>query len=66
MLGGANMSKIPKSIDELGEELCNHCSIEENHRGVHCYGGEPIFCVDSGQCDVAYERYLEEFEEDEE
>ena len=52
---------MPLSIDALDEELCEYCTILEEHRGVHCYGGEPVMCVDSGECEVAYARYLEEF-----
>lgn len=54
---------IPKSIDELGEELCVYCPIPDNLKGVHCYGGEPVFCQDYGGCDEAYRSYLNDFEE---
>lgn len=54
-----------KTMDELGEDLCKHCPIEEGQRGAHCYGGEPVFCVDSGQCETAYDNYLESLEEEE-
>lgn len=53
----------PLSQEELGEKLCNYCSLEDSQKGTHCYGGEPVMCVDSGCCVQAYENYLEEFEE---
>lgn len=45
------------------DELCLYCPIPEELQGVHCYGGEPIMCEGS-YCSDAYERYLEEGEED--
>jgi hypothetical protein len=54
----------PLSREELGEQLCEYCPLEESEKGVHCYGGEPVMCVDSGCCKQAYENYLEEFEEE--
>jgi len=57
------MSK-PKTQEELEEELCKYCSLPENLHGVHCYGGKPTMCVDSGGCEHAYEAYLEEYEEE--
>ena len=50
------MSK--KTMDELGEDLCNFCSLEENGRGVKCYGGQPLMCWESKYCEIAYEDYL--------
>ncbi|GCD11739.1 hypothetical protein [Clostridium tagluense] len=50
----------PKSIEELNEELCEYCSLEESQNGVHCYGGEPVMCVDSNCCGKAYTNYLED------
>lgn len=58
------MSK-PQTMEELEEDLCNYCPIPKEAQGVHNYGGEPSFCVDSGCCNKAYERYLEEYEEEE-
>lgn len=49
-----------RTAEELGEELCNHCPLEKQQKGVHCYGGEPVFCVDSGCCEGAYEAYKED------
>lgn len=54
------------SREELGEELCNYCPLEENQKGVHCYGDEPVMCFDSGCCEKAYTSYLEDFEEENE
>lgn len=52
-----------KSFEELEEELCDYCPLCEESKGVHCYGGEPIFCVDSGCCEIAYENYKEAMKE---
>jgi hypothetical protein len=35
------------------EGLCNFCPLEDNVKGVHNYGNEPVFCVDSGACEAA-------------
>jgi hypothetical protein len=52
-------------MEELQDagELCDYCPLDEDHKGVHCYGGEPIMCEGS-HCADAYEAYLEEEEED--
>jgi hypothetical protein len=59
---------MKKSIEELEERLCDYCPLEDCQKGVHCYGGEPVMCIDSGCCPVAYASYLESEEdcEDEE
>jgi len=54
--------KPNKTMEELGEDLCNYCPLEESQKGIHCYGGEPVFCVDSGACKTAYKNYLEDYE----
>jgi hypothetical protein len=56
------MSK-PLSQEEL-EELCDYCRYPREARGVNNYGNGPVFCADSGLCDEAYERYLDEYEEE--
>jgi len=56
----------PLSQEELGEQLCNYCPLEDSNKGVHCYGDLPVMCVDTGCCVQAYENYLEEFEEENE
>ena len=33
--------------------LCSYCKVNESHKGVRNYGNGPVYCVDSGQCDVA-------------
>jgi len=55
--------ETPKSIEELDEELCEHCPSPEEAQGVHCYGGKPVMCEGS-RCKEAYQNYLDEFEED--
>lgn len=47
------------SFDELGDELCSYCPLNENEKGVHCYGSYPVICADSGCCEKAYQNYLD-------
>lgn len=47
------------SFDELGDELCSYCPLNENEKGVHSYGSYPIICADSGCCEKAYQNYLD-------
>lgn len=56
----------PLSYEELSdrEELCDHCPLPEELRGVHCYGGQPVMCEGS-HCDEAYQNYHDDFEGDE-
>lgn len=54
-----------KTQEELGEDLCNYCDLEDSHRGAKCYGGAPTFCWDSGYCELAYKSYLESDEDEE-
>lgn len=56
--------KIPKTIEELGEELCEYCLLEENLRGSINNGNVPVFCSESNYCDEAYQIYLKECEEE--
>lgn len=49
---------MPKTVEELGEDLCNHCPLPPEMQGVHCYGGEPVMCEGRG-CEEAYAAYLE-------
>jgi hypothetical protein len=51
--------------DELGDRLCDYCELSEAERGVHNWGGEPHFCIDTGCCERAYENYLEDEDEEE-
>ena len=48
-----------KFFEEMGEELCYYCPLEEQSRGVHNYAGDPFFCEDSGACQVAYDTYVD-------
>lgn len=52
-----------KSIEELGAELCTHCQLDEKHRGVRSYGKAPVYCFESALCDEAYQRYLDDMED---
>jgi hypothetical protein len=55
-----------KTQDELREDLCNYCELEDNNRGAVCYGGEPQFCFESGYCKKAYDTYLESEDDEDE
>ena len=49
-----------KLMKELGAELCEYCSLDEEERGVHqsSFGSIfPVFCEESGECEKAYEVY---------
>lgn len=54
---------MPKTIDELDEELCSYCPLPEESQGVHCYGGLPVMCEGS-HCKEAYQNYLDTYEEE--
>jgi hypothetical protein len=49
-----------KTKEELQnkEKLCDFCPLDENEKGVRCYGGSIVMCEGS-QCDTAYEVYCE-------
>lgn len=47
------------SFEELGDDLCYYCPLHESEKGVHCYGNYPIYCVDSGCCEKAYQNYID-------
>lgn len=47
------------SLNELGDELCSYCPLNENEKGVHSYGSYPVICADSGCCEKAYQNYLD-------
>lgn len=51
--------------EQLEEDLCNYCSIPKESRGIHLGPNGPYGC-DGCRCDDAYERYLEQYEEEEE
>lgn len=48
----------PKTMDELGEELCEYC--EREKRGVGSGPNGPIFYCDERGCKQAYQNYLDE------
>jgi hypothetical protein len=51
-----------KTKDELGEELCEYCLLDEDKRGVKQGPNGPIFMCDSYGCEEAYENYKEELD----
>lgn len=55
---------MPKSIDELGEELCRHCSCTEH--GTEKANTSLWNLCEGINCKEAYENYLEEYEEENE
>jgi hypothetical protein len=50
-----------KSKEELqgSEELCAFCPLDEQDKGIHCYGGNISMCEGS-RCDDAYDAYCEQ------
>lgn len=54
----------PKTREDMKDsgELCNHCPLPEDLKGVHCYGGQPVMCEGS-HCKEAYQSYLDDVEE---
>ena len=56
-------SKV-KTREELGGDVCNYCTLDDNERAVRNYGNGPIFCHESSLCDDAYQAYLDECEEE--
>ena len=53
----------PKTLEDLDDELCDYCPLPDELKGVHSYGGNPVMCEGS-HCNEAYERYLEEFKQE--
>lgn len=54
-------SKTDQQIKEMLEErLCNFCPLQDELKGVHCYGGEMVMCEGS-HCDEALEAWKEEY-----
>lgn len=54
-----------EGIDDLmpcedAEELCDYCSLEDQLKGVHCYGGNVYMC-EGTHCKEAYDAWVEEF-----
>lgn len=49
----------PLSIEELGDELCNYCPLDDNQKHVRSTSsGMPIMCEGS-RCGDAYDNYLD-------
>ena len=48
-----------KPAEELGEDLCEYCSLDEDKRGVHMGPNGPIYMCESYGCEEAYENYEE-------
>lgn len=54
---------FPLTIDELGDNIHDYCPLDDYQKGVH---GTPngYSACEGCCCDMAYESYLEEFEND--
>lgn len=48
--------------DMLEERLCEFCSLPEEAKGVHCYGGQPVMC-EGARCGDAIAAWKEEYVE---
>lgn len=55
---------MPKKIEDLDEELCKHCPIDEEYRGVHGSPGGFSAGCEGSRCAEAYQNYLDNDEED--
>ena len=51
-----------KPAEELGEDLCEYCPLDEDKRGVRGGPNGPIFMCNSSGCEEAYENYKEELD----
>ncbi len=49
---------MPKEIEELGDELCNHCPLEKKG-AYHTPGCLSVGCEGS-RCNEAYDNYLDD------
>ena len=49
-----------KTPEELGEDLCEYCSLDEDKRGVHSGPNGPIYMCEIYGCEEAYKNYLKE------
>jgi hypothetical protein len=45
-------------IEMLEDRLCPYCPLPDELKGVHCYGGQPVYCEGS-HCQEALEHWLE-------
>jgi hypothetical protein len=52
-----------KTIDELDVELCEHCLLDEDKRGVKGGPNGPIYLCGPAMCENAYKNYLDELKE---
>jgi|GEM_PF-3555216 len=49
-----------RTMEELGDELCKYCPLDDEAKGTHVYDGFPSDCTDSGYCEIAYSYYQDE------
>ena len=56
----SKIKEEPLTIEELGENLCDHCPLEDNQKGSHLYPSGHYSC-EGCRCEDAYEYYLEDF-----
>lgn len=47
----------PKDIEDLEDDLCEHCPLDEEFRGAR----SPHYNCEGCRCEEAYENYLEDF-----
>lgn len=48
-----------KSIEELGEDLCEYCPLEENERGARSTPSGTYAGCEGSHCKEAYQYYIE-------
>lgn len=56
----------PKSMEELGEELCDHCPLPDEAKGSYSTPSGNSAGCEGSHCSEAYDNYLESLAEDEE
>jgi hypothetical protein len=50
--------------DELGDELCNFCPLDENRKGTYSTPGGLSAGCEGSHCDIAYDNYVESLNEE--
>jgi hypothetical protein len=51
-----------KTIEELDNDLCDYCGVDEEKRGVFGGPNGPIYYCNPTTCELAYQNYLGEVE----
>ena len=52
----------PWSKEDLGDDLCEYCPLEEDQKGSHQYPNGIVVMCEGSHCEAAYDNYVEGFE----